>query len=144
LSADSDSPAVDETVEEAVADEPTQGKLTSEMSDQEIWDAIEAEKAARAASYPPAPRQVSLQDLYFQITALVKAEARLPRAGKLSEQSAVKLLEMALMWALNTRNAPAPVLNDIPTEEIGGSGEEGPTPDEAIGFDEETDEETAA
>lgn len=131
--------------DEAPIDEP--GQLTQNMTDEEIMAAIQAETAKNASRLTPpeAPKQVSLQDLYFQITALVKAEARLPRAGKLSEASAVKLLELSLMWALNTRNAPAPVLNDIPTQEIGGSGEpeEGITPDEEIGFD-ETDEENAA
>lgn len=123
--------------------EPT-GALTQQMTDEEIMAAIQAEQAKNAAR-SSAPRQVSLQDLYFQITALVKTEARLPRAGKLSEASAVKLLELSLMWALNTRNQPAPILTeepDFPVQEIGESSEadDGPTPNEEIGFDESNDE----
>lgn len=118
-------------------------RLTEQMSDEDIMAAIQAQTAAnRAAAAAAGPRPISLQDLYFQMTALVKTEARLPGRGKLTEQSAVKLLELALMWALNTRNNPTGVLNDeIPTEEIGNSGE-GITPDEEIGPAD--DQETAA
>ena len=93
--------AVD-AIEESTPEPPT---------DEEINAAIEAEMQARfAAAQSQAPRRVTVQDLFGQMVALVgSATGKTFRNNTptVSETAATKLMELSLMWALQTRNNPA-------------------------------------
>lgn len=100
------------------------------LSDEEIMARIQKEMASR-----PQPRSISIAELFQQMAALVasatgKSYATGPRV---TEQSAVKLMELSLMWALNNRGGAS---HDILPSEVGESGEEpeyeAPEPTEVI------------
>ena len=116
------------------------GELTQQMSDEEIMAAIQAERAANAARARAASGGPSVDETLDTLSKLILDRIAPRRNARLTEQSLVKLLELSIVWTLNNRNTPAP---EIPTQEIGGPGEELSPADEAIGFD-ETTEETAA
>lgn len=88
------------------------------LSDEEIMRRIEAEMASR-----PAPRQITIGEQFTELVGLVgSVTGKLtPRGVKVSEQTATKILELTLFWALNTRGAPGP---SILPEEMGEGGEE--------------------
>jgi len=81
-----------------------QGKLTQDMTDEEIMAAIQADMASRPA--PPEPRKVTIRELFQQGVALVASSTgKQFRNGvpTVSENTALKLYELTLMWALNNR-----------------------------------------
>lgn len=90
----------------------------STLSDEEIMRRIEAEMASR-----PGPRQITIGEQFTELVGLVgSVTGKLtPRGVKVSEQTATKILELTLFWALNTRGGPAPSI--LPSE-VGESGEE--------------------
>lgn len=89
------------------------------LSDEEIMRRIEAEIASR-----PAPRQITIGEQFTELVGLVgSVTGKLtPRGVKVSEQTATKILELTLFWALNTRGGPAPSI--LPSEV--GEGDEEP------------------
>lgn len=108
-------------------------QATPQVSDAEILQRLQAEFASR-----PKPKVVTIQELYDQFVALIaSATGKTFRTGapQVSENTALKTLELALMWALNNRNgANQPVLPDLPDEPEGQADEavDLPTPDEII------------
>jgi hypothetical protein len=67
-------------------------------------DAELAAMMAEAQGRPPAPRRRStIADLFVSMVALVKSSDDLTRHKPVSETGRVKLLEIAIMWALNNR-----------------------------------------
>jgi len=125
----------------APAEAPAEAPAQEKLSDTEIMERIKAEWAKR-----PAPAKVSISDIFDQSVALVAhATGRRSVLGpRVSEQTAVKLYELALMWALNNRDR-TDTGSIIPTQELsGGPGEarEAPEPNEALGFDGDAEQET--
>lgn len=124
MTADSPSPTTDE-VEEATAET---------LSDEELLRRIQAEMASRPTP-PPAPR-ITIGELYNQFIALIAAGTGKNfgvRGPRVSEATALKTLELTLMWALNNRAETSNQI--IPTEELGDAGEEpaeAPEPHETI------------
>jgi len=117
------------------------GELTKTMSDEEILAAINAERAANAAKSRAANGGISVSETFDSLVALVRSVARTTgRDQRLSEGGAIKLLELSLGWTLQNRNSGP----SYPMQEIGGEIEESSPADEALGFDTEADEETAA
>lgn len=111
----------------AVSDEETQAETPAEgptMSDDEIRAAIQAEFQSRQARQP---RQVSIVELFQQGVALIASATgkdQTARGPRVSEQTAVRLYELTLMWALQNRNQgggiPSVIAdNEIETEPIG-------------------------
>lgn len=121
-------------------DEP-EGTLTQQMSDEEIMAAIQAQRAENAAKAKAANGGLSVTETFDTFVSIVQNTARTQgRDRRLTEQTTVKILELSLGWVLQNRNYPS-----IPTQEIGGSGEESSPADETIGFETpETTEENAA
>lgn len=102
----------------------------SPLSDASIRDAIAAEFASR-----PQPRQITLGELYAQFSELVLSHVRGRRIVEFqTEANAVRVLELALMWALNNRNQGGPAMETgFPTSVIGeGDEPAGPEPHETI------------
>jgi hypothetical protein len=109
---------------------PVETEPTQEIvPDDEILRRIQAEMANR-----PAPRKVTIQELFEQGVALVaSATGKNYRGGipRVSEATAVKVYELSMMWALNNRDGNAS--HNILPEEIGSDAPyEPPTPDEVI------------
>lgn len=102
----------------------------SDLSDEEIMRRIQNEMASR-----PQPKGVTIGELFVQLSSLVASATGKTYANgpRISEQSAVRVLELTLMWALNNRGGAS---HDILPEEMGGSGEEpeyeAPDPSEVI------------
>lgn len=113
---------------------PTTTELNAEL-DPEIDSpattlASQADMLARIqgefANRPASPR-VTLQELYDQLIALVaSATGKRYRNGipQLSENSAVKLMELTMMWALNNRTTPS---HDILPSEVGEPAQASPS-----------------
>lgn len=136
-------------IEEPAIESEPDGTLTDKLTDEEIAQKIKAAIAANRARYEaanasqPAPRRISIQELFQQSVALVGVAT-----GKrfrndiptVSEQTAAKLYELALMWALNNRDTTSQgiLTSDQPTFD------DSPTPpteaDELIGDFTSTDE----
>lgn len=119
-----------EAIAEATSDVPPP---SSEMTDQQILEYIQSQQVQNGNAAPPAPRK-TVSDLYNEMIALV-ASASGRRIARVSENTAVKVLEITLGWHLQTRNSPQP---DIFPQEVygdGGNGSEentGPVPHETI------------
>lgn len=119
-----------EAVAEATSDAPAP---THGLTDQQILEYIQQQQADRAAAMQTAPRK-TVFDLYNEFVALI-ASATGRRTPRVSEGTAVKVLEMTLGWHLQTRNTPQP---DIFPQEVMGGGDDGseendgPVPDEII------------
>ena len=109
------------TTDEPVA-EATEPEAT-EPSDEEVQAAIAEAIAENQAKYAAANRQISVTDLYDEFTQLILAKVKGTRYAEFrTEQSAIKVFELTLFWAMNNRQQPAPV-PQIPTVEVGGEGE---------------------
>lgn len=122
-----ETPVVEAEAEEAQAE-------VQQPSDEEIMAAINAEIASRQAA--SAPRQVTIAELFEQGVALIaSATGKNFRGGvpRVTEQTAVRIYELTLMWALNNRGqggTPGILSNEeIGTEPI---GDDLPTPNEII------------
>lgn len=118
-------------VEEAPGEAIAEGQLTEKMSDAEIMAAIQAQIAERQAQQAAAaPAKVSVEQLFNQSVALVAAATGKRFRGDIpsvSENAAVKLYELALMWALNNR--------DTTSGQIMPPEDEGATSDGPVGPD---------
>jgi hypothetical protein len=124
--------------EETPAETPaasTEAPAQEIVSDEDILARIQAEFANR-----PQPRQVTVSELFQQGIALVaSATGKTFRGGipRVTEQTAVRVYELTLMWALNTRGNPGPAILDDEGVAEASAPVDLPTPDEIIGGDAE-------
>ena len=129
-------PEEDANAPETPTEEP--GKLTDQMSDEEIMAAINAEMAQNAARNP-GPKTVTIKELFEQGVALVAAATgKTFRNGvpQVSENTAVKLYELTLGWALQNRGGASHSILPEEGGEVEEVAPEGlPIPNEIIGGD---------
>lgn len=110
------------------------------LSPPDMVEALKAEFAKRE------PQRITISELFNQNVALVAAATGKTfgrnAPPRVSEGSAVRILELSLMWALNNRG-PAPSHDILPPEEGDESGEEVALPpaDETIEASDDQSEE---
>lgn len=128
-------PVSDETT---VVDGTVDEEATEAPAIPDIRPQLEAAFAERAAARQA--RTVTIQELFGSMVSLVaSATGKRYRDNipTVSEQSAVKILELSMGWALNSRQgAVNPILEEDLIEVSGGAAQEeapeSPTPDEVI------------
>lgn len=127
-------PVEDPAPTQEAIDTPADSPI-EKLDDEELLRRIQAEMQSRPASEP---KRVTISEMFSQCVALVASATGKTNARsypRVTEQSAVRILELTLMWALNNRSGPS---HDIlPSESDAEESEtpeapEAPTPNETI------------